>query len=105
MICWECEKCGASVPEAFEICNKCGADPSQPLVAGANGYPPERCLRCASPMKAAGTLRLHEGTRMWPFLLGNMGELLVDRTHFETFLCRGCGKVEFFMPPNAPTTP
>ena len=56
-------------------------------------------------MQFAGTLQLHEGTRMWPFLLGNLGELLVNRKRFETFLCAGCGKVEFFMPPEPDTGP
>jgi len=45
-----------------------------------------------------GQLKFHEGTRAWPFLLGELGELLVNRESFETFICEGCGKVEFFMP-------
>ncbi|MBJ7514814.1 MAG: hypothetical protein JHC82_00715 [Stenotrophomonas sp.] len=56
-------------------------------------------------MQFGGTLQLHEGTRMWPVLMGNIGELLVDRRRFETFLCSGCGKVEFFMPPEPYSTP
>lgn len=51
-------------------------------------------------MTCLGTMRLHEGTRLWPFLLGNVGELMVDRKRFETFACTNCGKVEFFMPPD-----
>jgi len=49
-------------------------------------------------MRSAGQLKLHEGTRAWPFLFGELGELLVNRESFQTFICEGCGKVEFFMP-------
>lgn len=61
-------------------------------------YPPASCLRCKSAMRSMGQLKFHEGTRAWPFLLGELGELLVNRESFETFICEGCGKVEFFMP-------
>jgi len=105
MICWSCPRCGAAVPQESELCGQCGFDSTVPLAAHPGAHAPERCLRCASPMQFAGTLQLHEGTRMWPVLLGNIGELLVNRKRFETFLCTGCGKVEFFMPPEPDTGP
>ena len=40
-------------------------------------------------MQFVGTLQLHEGMRMWPLLLGNIGELLVNRKRFESLLCTG----------------
>ncbi|MCH6485326.1 hypothetical protein MMG85_17375 [Pseudoxanthomonas sp. LH2527] len=52
-------------------------------------------------MKPAGQLKLHEGTRAWPFLFGELGELFVNRESFDTFVCESCGKVEFFMPVSA----
>lgn len=100
MLIWSCKKCGGSVPQDCDICNHCGFDPSLPSISGSHGYPPGSCLRCQSPMTCLGTMRLHEGTRLWPFLLGNVGELMVDRKRFETFACTNCGKVEFFIPPD-----
>lgn len=104
MIHWSCNRCGTSVPQDCALCIKCGFDPSVPPEQ-RDHYPPADCLRCQSPMQSAGTLQLHEGTRMWPVLMGNIGELLVDRRRFETFLCSGCGKVEFFMSPEPYSTP
>ena len=94
-----CPRCGASVPETWQICSSCGSELS-PIMhkGGVESYPPQLCLRCGEPMKALGTLRLHEGTRAWPFLLAELGELLVNRESFEAFSCIGCGKVELFLP-------
>jgi hypothetical protein len=32
-----------------------------------------------------------------PFLLGNVGELFVNRESFDSYACSRCGKVEFFL--------
>lgn len=101
---WICPTCGEQVPAGWVVCTQCGYDPiTRPVpekivdpVAAA--YPPISCLRCNSTMRSMGQLRLHEGTRAWPFLFGDLGELLVNRESFETFICEACGKVEFFMP-------
>lgn len=55
------------------------------------------CLRRGTPMVAVSRMRFHEGTRAWPFLLGDFGELFVNRETFDTYACTGCGKVEFFV--------
>ena len=101
---WICPTCGEQVPSDWAICTQCGYDPvaraGSAKVADpvADAYPPASCLRCSSVMRSMGQLRFHEGTRAWPFLLGELGELLVNRESFETFICESCGKVEFFMP-------
>lgn len=105
MIKWTCPTCGEQVPGEWIVCTQCGDDPaSSPRPAtmegtGTPAYPPASCLRCSAPMRSMGQLRLHEGTRAWPFLFGELGELFVNRESFETFACEACGKVEFFMPP------
>ena len=107
---WKCPSCGQPNGPSFEICWNCGT--------GADGAPPQpdfvrddvplarqmerelRCLRCDQLMTSMGRLRFHEGSQAAPFLLGNLGELLVHREGFDGFSCEGCGKVEFFLPPS-----
>ena len=101
---WTCPNCQESVPADWRVCVKCGFDPAAPeaessisrksAIAGA--FPPQSCLRCHSDMRSVGELRFHEGSQAAPFLLGNLGELLVTREPFDTFVCDGCGKVEFY---------
>lgn len=104
MIKWICPTCGEQVPGDWAVCTQCGYDPvERPALAKAEdpvvaAYPPASCLRCSSTMRSMGQLRLHEGTRAWPFLFGELGELFVNRESFEAFACEGCGKVEFFIP-------
>jgi len=97
MLEWCCAGCGARVPEVFETCPACGADPANPSV----GQLQETCLRCHGPMYRGGTLNLHEGTRLWPLIFGNIGELMVNRETLQTHVCSRCGKVEFYAPPAA----
>ena len=48
-------------------------------------------------MAFMGRMSFHEGSRTMPFLLGNVGELFVNRESFDSYICSGCGKVEFFL--------
>ena len=50
-------------------------------------------------MEFAGRKRFHEGTRAWPFLFGEIGELLVNRESFDLYACPSCGKIELFLEP------
>jgi hypothetical protein len=43
----------------------------------------------------AGTKKFHEGTR-WG-VLGELGELFVNKEKFDVYFCPRCGKVEFFV--------
>ena len=110
MIFWTCPNCGQSVPESWKVCSSCGhdADASNAEASPAtepDAFPPHACLRCGKRMRSTGAIRLHEGTRAWPFLFGELGELLVNRERFEVFACEGCGKVEFFLPTESRTAP
>lgn len=106
---WHCPACGQSNGQAFEVCWNCGTGlDGSPASAGfvRDDVPTARqmerelrCLRCNQAMVSMGELRFHEGSQAAPFLLGNLGELFVHRTHFEGFGCEACGKVELFLPP------
>src|SRR5262245_7560224 len=60
--------------------------------AGAQ-LPSIACLRCKEPMEYQGTKRFHEGTN-WG-VLGELGEIFVNRERFDIYVCPLCGKVEF----------
>lgn len=54
-----------------------------------------RCPRCDLALSYAGTKKFHEGTR-WG-ILGDLGELFVNKEEFDVYFCPRCGKVEFFV--------
>jgi ribosomal protein S27AE len=99
-----CPRCGETIEAEFDACWNCGTHRDggapDPAFARDDDAPPVRaldCLRCRSPMAPLGRLRFHEGSRAMPFLLGNLGELFVNRQHFDAYACERCGKVEFFL--------
>lgn len=53
------------------------------------------CVRCQIPKKFVGTYNFHEGRR-WG-ILGDLGEIFVDKVSFDLYGCRRCGSVEFFV--------
>ena len=100
-----CPGCGETFEPGFEVCWNCGtsADGAPPSAgfkrgtqAGGEARPLD-CLRCNLPMALLGRMKFHEGSRAMPFLLGNVGELFVNRQSFDTYACKQCGKVEFFL--------
>lgn len=101
-----CPKCQTSVPDHWHVCVECGLKVAdfekgyQPEACPKQqqGYPPTRCLRCDGQMVSVGELKFHEGSRAWPFILGEIGELMVNRQCFEGFVCQQCGKTELFIP-------
>lgn len=56
------------------------------------------CLRCSADVPYAGRVRFHEGSNLAPFLLGNVGELLVTRQEMDVYACKACGHIELFLP-------
>jgi DNA-directed RNA polymerase subunit RPC12/RpoP len=56
-----------------------------------------KCLRCSEDLKYAGTKKLHEGSRLAPFFLDQIGELFVNREKFDVYFCPRCGHVEWFV--------
>lgn len=100
-----CTNCGEAFEPELDVCWRCGTHkdgsppgPESAGVATVSGEDRELdCLRCQAPMVFAGRLKRHEGSRAFPFLLGNVGELLVNRESFDSYACPRCGKVEFFL--------
>jgi hypothetical protein len=105
-----CRHCGEAIEAGYAACWKCGTHldgtpPDPDFIPDALPRPPSDlpaprqldCLRCATPMQPVGRMRFHEGTRAWPFLFGDIGELFVNREVFDAYGCGRCGKVEFFL--------
>ncbi len=93
---WKCQNCSTEIEEeSFEVCWHCGCEKGQskPVEPQQSQL---KCLRCDVSMTLVGSKAFHEGTR-WG-VLGNIGELLVDKEALEMFVCKSCGKVEFFLP-------
>ncbi len=53
------------------------------------------CSSCKVPLRYAGTKRFHEGAR-WG-ILGDIGELFVNKETFDIYHCPRCGKVDFYV--------
>jgi hypothetical protein len=47
-------------------------------------------------MAKVGSKEFHEGSR-WG-VIGNLGELFVNKEALDMYACPSCGKVEFFLP-------
>ena len=60
--------------------------------------PAATCTRCDGRLQFLGDRDFHEGTRLWGFALGDLGELLTGGTRLEMWSCESCGHVEFFLP-------
>ena len=66
-----------------------------PIGAASALADPLRCPRCPATLDYVGTRKFHEGAR-WG-LLGDLGELFVNRESFDIYVCPRCGRVEFFV--------
>jgi Zn finger protein HypA/HybF involved in hydrogenase expression len=54
-----------------------------------------QCPRCQVPKTYLGTKRFHEGRRYG--ILGDLGELFINKETFDVYACSRCGSVEFFV--------
>lgn len=96
---WTCQNCRTVIDEAgFEVCWHCGSARGQSLQGKAVEAKSAalRCLRCKTVMSRVGAKEFHEGSR-WG-VLGNLGELFVNKQALDMYACQSCGKVEFFLP-------
>jgi Zn finger protein HypA/HybF involved in hydrogenase expression len=56
-----------------------------------------KCLRCFDKkMIYNGTQRFHVSSNSAPFIIGDVGELFVNKQTFDLYYCPKCGKVEFY---------
>jgi hypothetical protein len=56
---------------------------------------PLSCARCSKALEYVGMKRFHEGTR-WG-VLGELGELFVNKERFDVYVCPRCGQVQLFI--------
>ena len=56
---------------------------------------PMVCPTCHLGLAYVGTPDFHEGTR-WG-VLGDLGELFVNKEHFDVYVCERCGRVSLFV--------
>jgi hypothetical protein len=54
-----------------------------------------KCPRCETDLSFVGTKMFHEGHR-WG-ILGDIGELFVNKEKFDVYVCQRCGRVELFV--------
>ncbi|WP_223266907.1 hypothetical protein [Luteimonas gilva] len=107
---WICSNCREKVDSDFDACWNCGThrdgSPARADFVRDDAPAPDvtrpvsrdlRCLRCNGTMHVVGRKQFHEGSRALPFLLGELGELFVNRESFDVFACGNCGKVELFV--------
>ena len=99
---WTCALCKSSVEDdRWEACWKCSTprDISGTELAKLKLEHDERvarwqCLRCDTPLEFVGTKRFRVGglDGWW----AQLGQLLESHEALDIFLCKQCGKVEFF---------
>jgi hypothetical protein len=116
---WQCVKCREKLDDTFDVCWSCGTSregvkdpdfrraddvPAEELVKESAGVAaaeeeagtdPITCPRCRRALEYVGTREFHEGTR-WG-VLGELGELFVNKERFDVYCCPRCGRVEFFV--------
>jgi hypothetical protein len=116
---WQCLKCREELEDSFDVCWSCGTSKDgveDPDFHKEDDIPPEQvteaivqaaapkeepeknpimCPRCHRELDFVGTKAFHEGIR-WG-VLGDLGELFVNREHFDVYCCPRCGRVEFFV--------
>lgn len=56
---------------------------------------PLLCITCGVRLESLGTRRFHEGAR-WG-VLGQLGELLINRMYFDMYYCPRCGRISAFL--------
>ncbi|MBN1589680.1 MAG: hypothetical protein JW888_09205 [Pirellulales bacterium] len=116
---WQCVKCREQIEDAFNVCWRCGTskegveDPdfrgvdnafseqseapseTRATTDQAAENHPLSCPRCRCMLDYIGTKAFHEGKR-WG-VLGDLGELFVNKERFDVYCCPNCGRVEFFV--------
>lgn len=112
---WQCPKCSELIRPSCDTCWRCGTSPDatedpslrpvgefdsvtcgqQSRETSLHSTNAMTCDRCKKELTYIGTKKFHEGTR-WG-VLGDLGELFVNKEKFDVYCCPRCGKVEFFV--------
>jgi uncharacterized protein with PIN domain len=90
---WQCSKCGEAHDDQFELCWKCAGEETAPALKPSPN--PIRCPRCLTDLDFVSAKRFHEGAN-WG-IIGELGEIFVNRESFDIYVCPRCGRVEFFV--------
>jgi hypothetical protein len=98
-VCWNCgtSKDGVEDPNFRKADDDIPPEEgSKPVAAAKKAEPdPITCPRCNRKLDYVGTKAFHEGSR-WG-VLGDLGELFVNKEKFDVYCCGRCGRVEFFV--------
>lgn len=115
---WQCVTCREQLEDSVDVCWNCGTSkdgvdlhfrkvddvpPEQVSERAAKAAEPREepekdpiiYSRCSRKLDYVGTKAFHEGTR-WG-ILGELGELFVNKERFDVYCCPRCGRVEFFV--------
>ena len=108
---WKCPNCNEAVDDALSVCWNCQTDKSgvlstRPASGGSDEdaelkrflsrkHGPKTCSVCQTSLKFVGTKEFHEGTNFGA--LGDFGEVFVQSTGLEMYVCPTCWRVEFFL--------
>jgi hypothetical protein len=97
---WQCPNCRHALEPQFDECWDCGyvrgSGGDETLREPTPGSDPITCVTCMLGLDFIGTKQFHVGPR-GPFVLGEMGEFLIDRDRFDVYECPRCGRIELFM--------
>lgn len=95
-----CPNCETELEDNFGVCKRCNYSLSEGRVINFEEMYGEtkelKCLRCNIKLFYSGNYKFHEGMRIG--MIGNLLGSLGNRESFDLYVCRSCGKVEFFLP-------
>jgi hypothetical protein len=108
---WKCPNCNEAVDDGLNVCWNCqtdktGALSNEPSTEAGDEdaelkrflnkkHGPKTCAVCQTALKFVGTKEFHEGINFG--VLGDFGELFVQNTGMEMYVCPTCLRVEFFL--------
>ena len=95
-----CPNCHAEWEKDFEVCWKCNYSLREHKIVNFKDLQDLKrqidCLRCETKLSFIGEYKFHEGPKLG--IMGNVFEALVNQAVFDLYICKNCGKIEFFAP-------
>lgn len=107
----KCSNCEEALETGYTLCWQCGtchvaalqdqspANDSAPAKIISKPMPDRNldCLRCKQPMRGLRRMKFHEEIRVRNPVSGSPGESPVHRESFDVYVCKTCGKTEFYI--------